>query len=80
MLTRFHSIRRPIINTRFRLKNVFRLTFRYYFIVILEYSVSLAHLGISFIVDQTRTAKSCSYLVCLFKFLLEGSAWHMYTR
>jgi len=42
-------IRRPIINARFRLKNVFRLTFRYYFIVILVYSVSLARLGTSFI-------------------------------
>jgi len=31
-------------------------------------------------VDQTRTAKSRSYLVCLFRFLLEGFAWHMYTR
>jgi len=49
MLTRFHSTRRLIINARFRLKNVFRLTFRYYFIVILEYSMSLARLGASFI-------------------------------
>jgi len=49
MLTRFHSTHRPIINVRFRLKNVFRLTFRYYFIVILVYSVSLARLGTSFI-------------------------------
>jgi len=60
-----NTISPSYINARFRLKNVFRFTFRYYFIVIYcIFSVpGTSRCQFYLHVDHTKPAKLCSYLV-----------------
>jgi len=72
MLTRFHSTRRPIINARFRLKNVFRLTIRYYLLLFLNIQCPWHVLvPVLFTCGSNETAK----IVLLFRFVYLSFLW-----
>jgi len=67
-----HDFHRPILMFDFARKMLFRLAFRYYFIVIFVYSVSPARLGASF---STYRSSETGKIVFLFSLVYLSFLW-----